>query len=100
VKPVSSGAHKDKAIAFLKDLTTGNRIFLKYDNLKFDDSKNLLAYVYLVNKTFLNAKLISNGFAQCDESVDFQYKDRFLKYEEEAKVNGLGIWAGKGLVHA
>lgn len=100
VEPVANGEFKQKAVSFLKDLTTGNRIFLKYDNLKFDESKNLLAYVYLVNKTFLNAKLISNGFAKCDGSIDFQHKDRFLKYEQEAKANGLGIWAEKGLVHA
>jgi site-specific DNA-methyltransferase (adenine-specific) len=100
VEPVASGELKQKAISFLKDLTAGNRIFLKYDNLKFDESKNLLAYVYLVNKTFLNAKLISNGFAKCNGSLNFQHKDRFLKYEQEAKANGLGIWAEKGLVHA
>ncbi len=100
IEPVVNGEFKQKAVSFLKDLTTGNRIFLKYDNLKFDESKNLLAYVYLVNKTFLNAKLISNGFAKCDVSIDFQHKDRFLKYEQEAKANGLGIWAEKGLVHA
>lgn len=100
VEPVADEELKQKAISFLKDLTSGNRIFLKYDNLKFDESKNLLAYVYLVNKTFLNAKLISNGFAKCVGALNFQHKDRFLKYEQEAKANGLGIWAEKGLVHA
>jgi len=100
VKPIEEADYKHKAILFLKNLITGNRVYLKYDNLKFDDEKNLLAYVYLTNKTFLNAKLIMNGLAKCDKKLDFQYKDRFLKYEEEAKQEKIGIWEEKGLVHA
>lgn len=96
VIPIEDENYKDKAILFLKNLISGNRIFLKYDNLKFDDTKNLLAYVYLINKTFLNAKLIINGLAKCDKISDFKYKDRFVKYEEEAIRAKLGIWEKKG----
>jgi len=100
VKPLEGSDYKHKAVLFLKNFVSGNRVYLKYDNLKFDDEKNLLAYVYLTNKTFLNAKLIMNGLARCDKRLDFQYKDRFLKYEEEAKQEKIGMWEEKGLVHA
>ena len=100
VVPIDDSAFKEKAILFLKNLISGNRVFLKYDSEKFDEKKNLLAYVYLINKTFLNAKLIVNGLAKCDTKIDFQCKDRFLKYEEEAAQGKLGIWGEKGLVHA
>jgi len=90
----------DRAISFLKNLTSGNKVYLKYDNLKFDDKRSLMAYVYLTNKTFLNAKLIINGFAKCDKRIDFQYKERFVKYEEEAMHAKLGVWEEKGLIHA
>jgi site-specific DNA-methyltransferase (adenine-specific) len=99
-KPLEELDYKHKAILFLKNLVSGNRVYLKYDSLKFDDEKNLLAYVYLTNKTFLNAKLIMNGLARCDRRLDFQYKDRFLKYEEEAKQEKIGIWQERRLVHA
>ncbi|MCM8774717.1 MAG: thermonuclease family protein [Candidatus Omnitrophica bacterium] len=92
VKPIEEADYKQKAILFLKNLITGNRVYLKYDNLKFDDEKNLLAYVYLTNKTFLNAKLIMNGLVRCDRKLNFQYKDRFIKYEDEAKSKKIGIW--------
>lgn len=95
VRPVEDEIYKNKAIEFLKNLITGNRIFLKYDNQKFDDTKSLLAYVYLTNKTFLNAKLITNGLVKCDRILDFQYKDRFIKYEEEAKQEKIGVWKEK-----
>jgi hypothetical protein len=28
--------------------------------------------------------LIMNGLARCDKKLDFQHKDRFIKYEEVA----------------
>jgi site-specific DNA-methyltransferase (adenine-specific) len=96
VAPVKDEKYKNEAISYLKNLVSGNRVFLKYDNLKFDNAKNLLAYAYLVNKTFLNAKLIRNGLAKCDTGLDFQYRDKFAKYEKEAKEEKRGIWDGKG----
>lgn len=100
VKLIDAPVYKGKAISFLKNLIAGSRVFLKYDSEKFDDKKNLLAYVYLTNKTFLNAKLIMNGLAKCDRKIDFQYKERFIKYEEEAMEGKLGVWQERGLVHA
>ncbi|MEM9686754.1 MAG: DNA methyltransferase, partial [Bacteroidota bacterium] len=48
------------ATEFLAAKTNGQQVFLKFDEVKYDTSKNLLAYVYLKNKTFLNAHLIKN----------------------------------------
>jgi modification methylase len=100
VLPIEVQDYRNKAILFLKSFVSGNKVYLKYDNLKFDDKKNLLAYVYLTNKTFLNAKLITNGLARCDKKLDFKHKDRFIKYEEEAIREKMGIWEEKGLIHA
>ena len=49
------------AIAFIFEKTKGKRVFLKYDKEKYDKENNLLCYVYLENKTFLNAHLIKNS---------------------------------------
>lgn len=67
------------AIQFLYDKTKGQKVFLKFDNQKYDDSNNLMCYLYLKNKTFLNAHLIKEGLADPDLSVDFKYKDKFSK---------------------
>ncbi len=96
VLPVDEESYKKKSILFLNNLTSGNKVFVKYDGQKFDNAKNLLAYVYLQNKTFLNAKLIKKGLAKCDKELDFQFKDRFIKYEEEAKQLKVGIWEKRG----
>ena len=68
------------ALDFLKRKTQGQRVFLKYDVQKHDDDNNLLVYLYLQNKTFLNAHLLKHGFALVDESIDFKYKTKFLSY--------------------
>ncbi|HRE39782.1 MAG TPA: DNA methyltransferase [Ignavibacteria bacterium] len=67
-----------KAKAFLIEKTKGKRVFLKYDNEKHDSENNLLCYLYLENKTFINAHLIKNGLVQVDNDIDFKYKDKFL----------------------
>lgn len=72
--PVING----KATKFIVEKTKGRRVFLKYDNVKHDNENNLLCYLYLENKTFINAHLIKNGLAQVDSDIDFKYKDKFL----------------------
>jgi site-specific DNA-methyltransferase (adenine-specific) len=67
-----------KATSFLNEKTKGKRVFLKYDNIKYDSENNLLCYLYLENKTFINAHLIKNGLVQVDSDIDFKYKEKFL----------------------
>ncbi len=67
------------ANAFLLAKTKGKKVFLKYDNIKHDKDNNLMAYLYLENKTFLNAHLIKQGLVLVDESFDFKYKNKFIK---------------------
>jgi len=67
-----------KAISFLIEKTKGKRVFLKYDIVKYDSENNLLCYLYLENKTFINAHLIKNGLVQVNSEIDYKYKDKFL----------------------
>lgn len=67
-----------KATSFLIEKTKGKRVFLKYDHVKHDSENNLLCYLYLENKTFINAHLIKNGLVKVDTDLDFKYKDKFL----------------------
>jgi DNA modification methylase len=70
---------RKEAIAFLEEKTKGQRVFLKFDEHKYDKDNNLLCYLYLSNKTFLNAHLIKNGFADIDTSIPYKYQVKFLK---------------------
>lgn len=71
-KSANSSAKK-----FLYDKTKGQKVFMKFDNQKYDDKNNLLCYLYLKNKTFLNAHLIKEGLVEADVNADFKYKTKF-----------------------
>jgi modification methylase len=73
--PVING----KATEFLIKKTKGKRVYLKYDSLKHDEENNVFCYLYLENKTFINAHLVKNGLVQVDSSNEYKYKQKFLK---------------------
>jgi len=54
-------------------------VFLRYDEQKFDKENHLLAYLYLENKTFINAHMIKDKMALVDNTVEFKYKSKFEK---------------------
>jgi site-specific DNA-methyltransferase (adenine-specific) len=66
------------ATKFLSDKLKGKRIFLKYDLMKYDNENNLLCYIYLENKTFINAHLIKSGLVLVDNISEYKFRDRFL----------------------
>ena len=68
-----------RAIAFLQKKLRGQKVFIKFDNIKHDEQNNLLCYLYLKNKTFINAHLIKEGLADVDTAIDFKYKNNFLR---------------------
>ena len=67
------------ATKYLVEKTKGRKVFLRYDTVKYDKDNTLLCYLYLDNKTFINAHLLKNGLADIDYSIDFRYKGKFEK---------------------
>ena len=83
-KKNSNGSAKQ----FLYDKTKGQKVFLKFDHQKYDEKNNLMCYLYLKNKTFLNAHLIKEGLADPDLSMNYKYKEKFLNLKSEWQKNG------------
>ncbi len=75
-----------KAENYLREKVKGKRILLKYDRQKYDEENNLLCYIYLQNKTFVNAHLIRTGFVDIDTDSEYRHKGKFITLSE--KVNG------------
>lgn len=68
-----------EAVQFLTEKTKGQKVFLRFDDgIKYDERNNLLCYLYLCNKTFLNAHLIKNGLVEVDTTFDYKYKSKFI----------------------
>ncbi|KKS37158.1 MAG: Modification methylase MjaI [Parcubacteria group bacterium GW2011_GWA2_42_14] len=68
----------NKAMEFLQAKLKNQRVFIQFDNLKYDSDNNLFCYLYLQNKTFINAHLIKTGFVDVDNNFDYKYKLKFL----------------------
>ena len=74
----TNAKYEKEAIKFLQSKFNKRRIFLKYDDTKFDNTNNLLCYVYLDNKTFVNKHLIKSGYVNVDTSINFKYSKDFV----------------------
>ncbi|MFQ5605151.1 MAG: DNA methyltransferase [bacterium] len=91
VKP--SSTNQNAAMTFLTNKILSRQIFLKFDETKYDKNNYLMAYVYMKNKTFVNAHLLKHGFAEIDTEFSFKYNQKFEKllqkkfhYENETKT--------------
>jgi site-specific DNA-methyltransferase (adenine-specific) len=78
---------KREAVAFLRERTDKSKVYLRLDpavsgpgdSTPGDSRACQWAYVYLSNRTFLNAHLIKRGLAEVDTSIGFKYRSRFMK---------------------
>jgi len=78
---------------FIREVVVGKEIKLKYDRQKVGRDGQMLAYVYLLDGTFLNAEVIKQGYARIDRKLPFKYSEEFEHYEKDAKEMKKGIWA-------
>lgn len=68
-----------KAVEFLNLKTKRQKVYLRFDEIKYDEDHNRLCYLYLKNRTFLNAHLIKRGLASVDVDREYKNKNKFLK---------------------
>ncbi|HLD26987.1 MAG TPA: DNA methyltransferase [Patescibacteria group bacterium] len=72
----------EDAKKYLLNKTSRQRVFLRFDNLKYDTENNLLCYLYLQNKTFINAHLIKEGYVFVNNEIDYKYKEKFINLSQ------------------
>ncbi|MDR2496387.1 MAG: thermonuclease family protein [Tannerellaceae bacterium] len=71
-------ALREEASRFLAEKLLGRKVFMKYDNqIQYDGNNHLMCYLYLKNRTFINAHLLKAGLAEVDNAWDFKYKNKF-----------------------
>lgn len=76
---IENKKYTEQAVSFLKDKFSKRKIFVKYDENKYDKDNNLTGYVYLDNKTFINNHLIRTGFVNVDTETEYSCKEKSLK---------------------
>lgn len=83
----------DEASIFVKKILTHNLIRLEFDLDTLDSFGRTLAYVYLDDGTFLNDKLVKEGYAKVMiVKPNIKYKKRLLSSENFAKEHKIGLW--------
>ena len=71
---------KAEALMFLREKTKGQKVFIRHDDSPQDSSDGVFCYLYLKNRTFLNAHLLKKGLADVDIGRDYKHRSKFLKY--------------------
>ena len=93
-----NGCFGKEASEITKQLLTGKKVFLEKDVSETDRYGRLLRYVYLPTeegkRIFVNDYLIRQGFGMVlTYPPDVKFSDQFLKAQQSAKEQNLGLWA-------
>jgi site-specific DNA-methyltransferase (adenine-specific) len=83
VRPISN--RRPKAVKYLTRMLKGERVYLKYDQVRHETRGRLLCYLYLANRTFVNTRLIKEGFARTDEEFPFSKRSLFRRYHKDRR---------------
>ena len=85
---------QQKALAYLKSLTEGQGVFLRFDPDVRAGSTITPAYVYRAEDgVFVNASLIDHGYARANQVDYYIHAEAFAKLEKKASRAGVGLWA-------
>lgn len=79
---------RTEAEARLREITGGQRVYLRYDDACSSGGRDKapLVYLYLRNKTPVNRHLIRSGFVDVDTSRDYRFKRAFLDEHSRARL--------------
>lgn len=82
-----------EASKFTRKRLEDKRVYLEYDVEKRDKYKRTLAYVFLEDGTFFNAKLLRAGYAELlTIPPNLKYVDLFKDLVKKARENNRGLW--------
>jgi len=84
----------DLASQYTKKLISGKKVRLEPDPINDDRDRygRLLRYVYLEDGTFVNLRIVEDGFANAYTKFPIIKKDEFVSAERKARENKRGLW--------
>jgi endonuclease YncB( thermonuclease family) len=85
--------HGYQARSFNQDLVKSGRIRLEFDTERYDRYGRVLAYIFLEDGTFLNARLLQAGWAfYLYRKPNLKYNKILLKAQQDAMELKNGLW--------
>lgn len=90
--PAQSGPARE----YLEHAFRGKQVYLRRDDrARPEESDDILpAYVYLRNRTFINAHLIKRGFAKAETGEEYALREKFIRLEKRRAENGGAVSSG------
>ena len=85
----------EEASDFTRRLVDGKRVRVEYDWERKDKYNRTLAYLYLLDGTFVNAEIVRQGYGFAYTRFPFKHLQAFRRYEREAREHDRGLWAPK-----
>lgn len=84
----------EAASEYVRKLVEGKRVTLVRESGYEDKDKynRLLRYVYLEDGTFVNARIIEDGYANVYNAANVSKINEFRRLEREARENKRGLW--------
>ena len=79
---------------YTSGLISGKQVVLIPENKGDDKDKygRLLRYVYLEDGTFVNLKIIEDGYANAYRKFNVSKQNEFIRAEKDARENKRGLW--------
>ena len=74
-----------EAKRFLEDRFRESKVYVTFDSEKYDHDGNLRCYLYLENKTFINAHLLKYGFANVENTTSYKQYSKFCRIARQRK---------------
>ena len=75
------------AMKWLWDKLKGQSVYLRFDQIKYDENNRLLSYLYLKNNTFINFHFLRSNLVRVDETFPFRYQAKFKSVLEEGNLS-------------
>jgi len=85
-----------EAASYTRKILEGETVYLEYDIQKKDKYSRELAYIFLKDGTFFNAKLVLEGYADLMTiPPNLKYTDLFKKLAKNSRKLKKGLWKKK-----
>ena len=83
----------EEAAEYARRHLSGEKVTLRFDRDLRDRYGRVLAYLYLDDGAFFNARMIEDGCAYAYTKYPFRFLKEFRDLERRARREGRGLWA-------
>ena len=73
-------AGEERAVERLRELCLEKRVTIESDALVPDDESQMLRYVHLTNRKFINGHMVRSALVSPDLSRNYRHRKRFIRY--------------------